>query len=152
MLTTFDIDEYVYEALGIGASGFLLKDAPAEELIRAVRVVAAGEALLAPSVTKRLIEDVTRRRAAPRRRDRQLETLTPREREVLELIAAGLSNVEIAERLFVADTDRQDPRRPRCCRSSRCAIARRPSSWRTNRGWSPRLIESACRIGAGAAR
>ena len=103
MLTTFDIDEYVYEALGIGASGFLLKDAPAEELIRAVRVVAAGEALLAPSVTKRLIEDVTRRRAAPRRRDRQLETLTPREREVLELIAAGLSNVEIAERLFVAE-------------------------------------------------
>lgn len=103
MLTTFDIDEYAYEALGIGASGFLLKDAPAEELIRAVRVVAAGEALLAPSVTKRLIEDVTRRRAAPRRRDRQLETLTPREREVLELIAAGLSNVEIAERLFVAE-------------------------------------------------
>jgi len=103
MLTTFDIDEYVYEALGIGASGFLLKDAPAEELIRAVHVVAAGEALLAPSVTKRLIEDVTRRRATPRRRDRQLDALTPREREVLELIAAGLSNVEIAERLFVAE-------------------------------------------------
>ncbi|RVW05838.1 response regulator [Rhodococcus xishaensis] len=103
MLTTFDIDEYVYEALGLGASGFMLKDAPAEELIRAVRVVAAGEALLAPSVTRRLIADVTRRRPTPRGRQRQLETLTPREREVLELIAAGLSNTEIAERLFLAE-------------------------------------------------
>lgn len=103
MLTTFDIDEYVYEALGIGASGFMLKDAPAEELIRAVRVVAEGDALLAPSVTRRLIADVTRRRSAPRSRTSQLEALTPREREVLELIAAGLSNTEIAERLFVAE-------------------------------------------------
>ncbi|MDH6677513.1 DNA-binding NarL/FixJ family response regulator [Rhodococcus sp. LBL1] len=103
MLTTFDIDEYVYEALGIGASGFMLKDAPAEELIRAVRVVADGDALLAPSVTRRLISDVTRRRAAPRPRHPQLDSLTPREREVLELIAGGLSNTEIAERLFVAE-------------------------------------------------
>ncbi|GAB2629403.1 response regulator transcription factor [Prescottella soli] len=103
MLTTFDIDEYVYEALGIGASGFMLKDAPAEELIRAVRVVADGDALLAPSVTRRLIADVTRRRAVPRPRHPQLDSLTPREHEVLELIAGGLSNTEIAERLFVAE-------------------------------------------------
>lgn len=104
MLTTFDIDDYVYEALRLGASGFLLKDAPAEELVRAVRVVAAGESLLAPSITKRLIEEVTRRR--PERRassSPRLGELTPREREVLELIATGMSNAEIAGRLFLAE-------------------------------------------------
>ncbi|AHH20510.1 response regulator [Nocardia nova] len=102
MLTTFDIDDYVYEALGLGASGFLLKDAPADELVRAVRVVAEGQALLAPTVTRRLIEDVTRRRARPRPAP-ALAALTPREREVLELIAKGMSNTEIAEALFVAE-------------------------------------------------
>ncbi|WP_063048559.1 response regulator [Nocardia arthritidis] len=104
MLTTFDIDDYVYEALGLGASGFLLKDAPAEELVRAVRVVADGQALLAPTVTRRLIADVTRRRGAARAKPApQLSALTPREREVLELIAKGMSNSEIAETLFVAE-------------------------------------------------
>lgn len=104
MLTTFDIDDYVYEALGLGASGFLLKDAPAEELVRAVRVVADGQALLAPTVTRRLIADVTRRRGAARAKQAsQLTALTPREREVLELIAKGMSNSEIAETLFVAE-------------------------------------------------
>ncbi|KZF05375.1 DNA-binding response regulator [Rhodococcus sp. EPR-157] len=103
MLTTFDIDDYVYEALTIGASGFMLKDAPADELIRGVRVVAAGEALLAPSVTRRLIADVTSRRAAPRTHPSTLAVLTPREREVLELIAQGLSNTELAASLFVAE-------------------------------------------------
>ncbi len=76
MLTTFDIDDYVYEALSVGASGFMLKDAPAEELIRAVRVVAEGQALLAPTVTRRLIADVTSRRAAPRARPEALDALT----------------------------------------------------------------------------
>ncbi|NDK91353.1 response regulator transcription factor [Gordonia desulfuricans] len=103
MLTTFDIDDYVYEALRIGASGFLLKDAPADELVRAVRVVAAGEALLAPSITRRLIQEVTDRRSRPVRSSDAAAHLTPREREVLGLVADGKSNQEIAAELFVAE-------------------------------------------------
>ncbi|WP_329487482.1 response regulator transcription factor [Kitasatospora sp. NBC_01246] len=104
MLTTFDVDDYVYEALRAGASGFLLKDAPPADLIAAVRVVAAGDALLAPSVTRRLIEDFARTRPA-RRRDPKLRLngLTPRETEVLEMIARGLSNQEIAAGLVLAE-------------------------------------------------
>ncbi|GAA2067431.1 response regulator [Williamsia deligens] len=103
MLTTFDIDDYVYEALRAGASGFMLKDAPADELVRAVRVVAAGDALLAPSVTRRLIAEVTARRPGSVAADAALTSLTAREREVLEHIAAGESNAEIAAALFVAE-------------------------------------------------
>lgn len=104
MLTTFDVDDYVYEALRAGASGFLLKDAPPADLIAAVRVVAAGEALLAPSVTRRLIADFAASRPAPRRdRSLRLNGLTPRETEVLELIARGMSNQEIAGHLILAE-------------------------------------------------
>jgi DNA-binding NarL/FixJ family response regulator len=104
ILTTFDLDEYVYDALCAGASGFLLKDVTAERLFDAVRVVAAGEALLAPTVTRRLISEFTRLRpraaASP---PVVLGALTPRETEVLKLVAEGLSNPEIAARLIVTE-------------------------------------------------
>ncbi len=104
VLTTFDLDEYVFEALRAGASGFLLKDAPAEELAAAIRVVAAGESLLAPGVTRRVIDAFVRRPAPPTTpHESRLQHLTPREVEVLGLLARGLSNLDIAEKLFVSE-------------------------------------------------
>jgi DNA-binding NarL/FixJ family response regulator len=104
ILTTFELDEYVFDALAAGASAFLLKAAPPEDLIKAIRVVAQGEALLAPSVTKRLIEEFARRPEPRARRARELETLTDREREVLIEVARGYTNAEIAARLHVSET------------------------------------------------
>ncbi|WP_028925741.1 response regulator [Pseudonocardia acaciae] len=106
VLTTFDLDEYVYAALRAGASGFLLKHAPASELLDAVRVVAGGDALLAPSITRRLIEDFVRAQPAERpdwTRPEALRALTPRETEVLRMVARGLSNAEIAAELVLAE-------------------------------------------------
>jgi DNA-binding NarL/FixJ family response regulator len=102
ILTTFGLDEYVYEALRAGASGFVLKDDPAEQLIGAVRTVAAGNALLSPAITKRVIRQFTRitRQAPPK----ELGELTEREREILRLIAVGLSNAEIGRELYISET------------------------------------------------
>jgi DNA-binding NarL/FixJ family response regulator len=102
ILTTFDLDEYIYEALRAGASGFVLKDDPPEQLIAAIRTVAAGDALLSPAVTRRVIEEFTQR---PRREaPKGLDELTDRELEIFRLIAKGLSNAEIGQQLFISDT------------------------------------------------
>jgi DNA-binding NarL/FixJ family response regulator len=103
ILTTFDLDEYVYASLHAGASGFLLKDTFAADLLSAIRVVARGDAVVAPSVTRRLIERYVGNRPTPITPARELDTLTEREREVLVLIARGLSNIEIAARIYVTE-------------------------------------------------
>jgi prevent-host-death family protein len=103
ILTTFDLDEYVYAALRSGASGFLLKDVSPEQLVAAVRTVAVGDALLAPSITRRLIERYVQPPAAPSGSIEALGTLTPRETEVLRLVARGMSNAEIADTLVVSE-------------------------------------------------
>ncbi len=104
ILTTFELDEYVFDALAAGASAFLLKAAPPEDLIKAIRVVAQGDALLAPSVTRRLIEEFAKRPEPAPRKSKELETLTEREHEVLREVARGLTNAEIAQRLHVSET------------------------------------------------
>lgn len=103
MLTTFDLDEYVYRALRLGASGFLLKDTPPEQLINAVQVIASGEGLLAPSVTRRLIDEFAQQQPRDEQMTGRLNLLTDRERETFELLARGLSTSEMAERLFVSE-------------------------------------------------
>jgi DNA-binding NarL/FixJ family response regulator len=104
VLTTYDLDEYVFDAIKAGASGFLLKDAPADQLVAGIRVVAAGDALLAPAVTKRLIEEFARRPTPPPEGPVELSELTKREREILTLIARGLTNSEIANHLVVGES------------------------------------------------
>ena len=104
MLTTFELDEYVYESLRAGASGFLLKDVPADQLVAGIQVVARGEALLAPTITRRLIEEFAKNQPVERATPKEVEELTAREMEVFKLIARGMSNAEVAAELIVSET------------------------------------------------
>ncbi len=135
MLTTFDVDEYVYTALRVGASGFLLKDVSPEQLVAAVRLVAAGDALLAPSITRRLVERFARPvAAAPNPSSTELATLTAREREVLVLLARGLSNAELADRLTLSEATVKT-HVARILGNSTCATASRRSYWPMRPDW-----------------
>ena len=145
ILTTFDLNEYVYEALRAGASGFLLKDAPADQLVTAIRVVAAGEALLAPSITRRLIEEFARRPPA-NARPAELAALSPRELEVLRLVARGLSNTEIAGELYVGDATVKT-HVARILRNSACATGSRRSCSPTSPGSCSRARPIEAKIG-----
>ena len=136
MLTTFDLEDYVYAALRAGASGFLLKDAPAEQLVAAVGIVARGDALLAPSVTRLLIEEVDPPADAIRPPRPGSTSLTERELEVLRLMARGLSNGEIADRAVPRRGHREDPRRPGADQARRSATGSRRSWSRTSPAWS----------------
>ena len=143
ILTTFGLDEYIIDALRAGASGFLLKDAPTQEVVDAVRAVAAGDAVLSPAVTRQLLDQVGRRLpAAVSRAPDALAELTEREQQVLRMLAAGLSNAEIAEALVALRGDRQDAMSPTCSASSACATASRRSSTPTRRGSSHRPSEA----------
>ena len=133
ILTTFDLDDYVYEARRAGASGFLLKDAPAAELVNAVRVIAAGDALLAPSITRRLIEDFVSQQSIDHSPTPSIQLLTPRENEVLRLIARGLSTLKSASISSLRNKRRRHTS-VTSCRNWVSAIAFRPSSWRMSQG------------------
>ena len=145
ILTTFDADEYVVEALRAGASGFLLKDVAPADFVNAIRIIASGEALISPSVTRRLLDRFARLSVpADETHAERLRDLTEREREVLKLVAHGLSNREIAERLVLGRAHREDPRLAPApqARRARSRAARRAgvrAGHRSSRGWG-RLI------------
>ena len=126
MLTTFDLDEYLYEAMRAGASGFLLKTAPPRQLVAAIRDATTGDTLVAPAITRRLVEEFVGRPRPDRTIPEALARLTPRELEVLKLMATGLSNAELARTLIVSETTAR-PTSPASSPNSACEIASKPS-------------------------